>query len=68
MPFPMDNFRRQFVKEHVPELSPEDQQEVLQTIPPEQRLAGLTPKQIREYLEQLTADPPAPARRPRRRK
>src|SRR5262249_42499190 len=55
----------------------EKQQELLQTLPlevrlaglpPEVRLAGLSAGQIRQYLDQLTAPPPAQPRKPRRHK
>jgi hypothetical protein len=73
----MEDFRRDFVKEHFPELTPEEQEEVLRSLPPETRLAGLPPElrlaglsaeQIRQYLDRLTAGRPAPARKPRRKK
>src|SRR5262245_13746496 len=68
MPFTMEDFRRQFVKEHFPQLTPEEQQEVLQALPPEKRLAGLSAEQIRQYLDRLSAERPASPRKPRRRK
>jgi hypothetical protein len=68
MPFTMEDFRRQFVMEHFPELTPEEQQKVLQTLPPEKRLEGLSAEQIRQYLDQLSAGRPPAARKPRRKK
>jgi hypothetical protein len=80
MPYTMEDFNRQFAREHfrrlTPEqqqealrtLSPEGRQELLQSLPTEERLAGLSPKQIREYLERLSAKRPAPERKPRRKK
>jgi hypothetical protein len=68
MPFTMADFRRQFVKEHFPQLSDEEQEEVLRRLPPEKRLAGLTEEQIREYLDRLSSRQPAPKRKPRRKK
>jgi hypothetical protein len=80
MTFTMEDFQRQYVKDHfaklTPEeqqevlrsLSPEKQQEVLQALPPEKRLAGLSAEQIRQYLDQLTAGGPAQAHKPRRKK
>jgi hypothetical protein len=80
MPFTMDDFRRQFTKEHFPELSateqaellrklpPEKREDVIQSLPPEERLAGLTPEQIQEYLAGLSARPSGPARKSRRKK
>ena len=52
-------------RELIQGLPPEEQEEVLQALPPERRLAGLSPEQIRQYLDQLTA---GGAARPRRRK
>lgn len=80
MSFTMEDFQRQYVKEHFSQLTPEDrrevlqslppeeQEEVLRSLPPEQRLAGLTEEQIRQYLERLAAGRPAAPRRPRRKK
>jgi len=56
MSFTMEDFNRQYIKDHfarlTPEerrealerLSPEDRREVLQALPPEERLAGLSPE------------------------
>jgi hypothetical protein len=80
MSFTMEDFQRQYVKEHFAQLTPDEQrealqtlppekqQEVLQTLPPEQRLAGLSAEQIRQYLARLSPQPRAPARKPRRKK
>jgi hypothetical protein len=68
MAFTMEDFKRQYIKEHFPRLTPEEQQEVLQALPPEKRLAGLSAEQIRQYLDQLTAGRPARPRKPRRKK
>ena len=65
MPYTMEDFRRDFTKEHFPLLSPQERKEVLRKLPPEERLVGLTPEerlagmsqeQIREVLEKLTAE------------
>jgi hypothetical protein len=75
----MEDFQRQYAKEHfaqlTPEeqrealraLSPEKQQEFLEGLPPERRLAGLSPEQIRAYLDRLTSGKPAKSRKPRRK-
>jgi hypothetical protein len=68
MPYTMEDFERDYIKEHFPKLTPQEQQEVLQSLPLEKRLAGLSPEQIRQYLEQLTAGRPAAPRKPRRKK
>jgi len=75
--YTMRDFWRDFIKEHVPELTPEEREDVLQAfppeerlagLPPEERLAGLSPEQIRQYLDRLTAERPAERRKPRRKK
>jgi hypothetical protein len=77
MAFTMEDFNRQYFKEHFLQLTPEEQEEVLRSLsperrlaglPPEQRLAGLSAEKIREYLEQLTAGRPTAPRKPRRKK
>jgi hypothetical protein len=68
MSYTMEDFKRDYVKEHFPQLTPEEQAEVLQALPPEQRLAGLSAEQIRQYLDKLTARRSGGARKARRKK
>ncbi len=68
MAFTMEDFRREYVKEHFAELTPEEQEEVLRALPPEKRLAGLSAEQIRQYLDGLAAGRPPSPRRARRKK
>jgi hypothetical protein len=77
MSFTMEDFNRQYIKEHFAQLTPEEQEEVLRSLPPERRLAGLPPEQllgvlsaeqIRQYLDRLTAGRPAAPHKPRRKK
>jgi hypothetical protein len=80
MSYTMADFKRDFFKEHFAQLTPEEQrdvlqalpperqQQVLQALPPESRLAGLSPEQIREYLDQITTEKPSGPRKPRRKK
>jgi hypothetical protein len=68
MSFTMEDFRRQYIRENFPKLPPEEQEDVLKSLPPEVRLAGLPPEQIRRYLDQLTAGRTAKPRKPRRKK
>ncbi len=66
--YTMEDFNRQYIKEHFRKLTPQEQEEVLQSLPPEKRLAGLSEEQIRKYLDQLTARRPSGPRKPRRKK
>ena len=68
MSFTMEDFNRQYIKEHFPQLTPEEREEVLRTLSPEERLASLSPEQIREYLARLSPERPAAPRKPRRKK
>ena len=78
--YTMANFMRDVVKEHFPELTPEEQQEVLRSLPaerqeellralpPEKLLAAVSPEQIRQYLDRLSGERPAKPHKPRRKK
>jgi hypothetical protein len=68
MSYTMEDFKRDYVKEHFARLTPEEQQQVLQALPPERRLAGLSAQQIRQYLDQLTTGVPTRPHKPRRKK
>lgn len=68
MSYTMEDFKRDYVKEHFPQLTPEEQEEVLKSLPPERRLAGLSVEQIRQYLDRMTTGRPAASRKPRRKK
>jgi hypothetical protein len=75
----MQDFRRDFFEKNFPRLSPEEQQEMLQSLspeaqsallrslPPEERPAGLSPEEIHQYLERLTAEQ-TERRKPHRKK
>jgi hypothetical protein len=68
MAFTMEDFKRQYVMEHFPKLTPQEREKVLKSLPPEERLAGLSAEQIRQYLDKLAAERPAAPRKPRRKK
>jgi hypothetical protein len=80
MSFTMEDFKRELTKEHFKDLSPKEQREALRSLSPqkrrelleswlpEERLAGLSPEQIRQYLDQLTSGRSAAPRKPRRKK
>ena len=71
VPYTMDDYlrdtaerRSREIAETLRVMSPERRERVIQSIPLEERLAGVTPEQIQEYL----ARQPAPPRKPRRKK
>src|SRR5439155_16421329 len=68
MSYTMADFKRDYVKEHFAKLTPEERREVLQSLPPEEILAGLSAEQIRQHLDQLTAARPGKPRKPRRKR
>ncbi len=65
MSYTMQDFTRDFIKEHFPELTPEQRLEILRSMPLEERLAGMSDEQIRHYLEHQTAARSAKPRRKR---
>ncbi len=75
--YTMEDFQRQYVKEHFAHLTPEEREELLRSLPaaerlaglpPEERLAGLSADQLRQYLDELTARRSTGAHKPRRKK
>jgi hypothetical protein len=53
MSFTMEDFNRQYIKEHFAQLTPEEQQEVLQALPPEKQqemLQALPPEKRQDIL------------------
>jgi hypothetical protein len=68
MPFTMEDFQRQYVKEHFTRLTPKEQEELLQSLPPERRLAGLSEEEARRLLEQMASGRASQRRKPRRKR
>ena len=80
MPYTMEDFQRQYAKEHFARLTPQEQREALELLSPEQRrelfrsllpeerLAGLPEEQVRQLLDQLAAGRSAPPRKRRRKR
>jgi flagellar motor switch protein FliG len=50
MPYTMQDFRRDYAKEHFKDLTPEEQQDVIKDLTPEQRLKDLPPEQVLKAL------------------
>jgi len=68
MPYTMADFRRDYIMEHFPELTEEERQKALQKLPLEERLKGLSAKEIESYLQKIRAHRPAANRKPRRKR
>ena len=68
MAYTMADFERDYIKSHLPKLTAREQQEILEGLSPEVRLAGLSEEQIRRYLEQTAAGRKTRSRPPRRQK
>lgn len=57
MPYTMEDFRRDYVKEHLKDLTPE---EIRAAVPPEKLLEGLSPEEIAALLKRFQAGGPSP--------
>jgi hypothetical protein len=68
MTYTMEDFKRDYIKEHFPDLPPDDLEEILRSLPAEKRLEGLSVQEIRRYLDRLSGERPGARRRPRRKK
>ena len=68
MPYTMEDYRRDYAKEHFMDLTPEERQEVLMKLSPEERLVGLSPEEIEQALTKLKAQQSGAAgKKPKRR-
>jgi hypothetical protein len=68
MSYTMEDFKRDYHREQLLKLPPEKRQEIMESLPLEERLAGASAEQIRQYLDRLTAAPPTERRKPRRKR
>ena len=68
MAYTMEDFKRDYFEKQFSKLTPEEQEKLLQKLPMEKRLAGLSAEQIRQYLDGLSAERPAAPRKPRQKK
>ena len=50
MSLTMQEFERDYIAKRLPKLSPEDRRKAVESLPLEERLAGLSEEEIREYL------------------
>ncbi len=72
MPYTMEDFRRDYVKEHLKELTPDERLEGLspdqrlEGLSPEERLRGLSPDQIESYLRRRKPQRASPKRKKKR--
>lgn len=58
MSYTMEDFERDYLKEHFTRLKPEERREILQSLSPEEQraaLEGLPPERLREVLRLLEA-------------
>ena len=63
MPYTMEDFRRDYLKEHLKDLTPDER---LEGLSPDERLEGLSPEYIEKYLKRLRQHPPARKRKKKR--
>jgi len=68
MSYTMEDFIREDLLERFRKLPPEERKTWLDSLPLEDRLAGLSQEQIRQYLDNLAADRPAAPRKSRRKR
>ena len=68
MSFSMQDFVRQVMIEEIEEMTLAEKAEFLRDVPLEIRLAGLSVKQIQEYLDEQKASRKTEPRKPRRKR
>jgi len=68
MPFTMQDFMREYMKEELAELPKEKFADVLADVPIEQRLAGVSKEQLEKYLAELDAKGAKSKSKPKRKK
>jgi hypothetical protein len=68
MPYTMEDFDRQFAKEHFSKLTREEQGDVLRKMPVDELLTLLSAEQLQQLRDQITSGPPPKQRKPRRKK
>ncbi len=56
MPYTMEEFQRQFVKDHFPRLTPEERRDVIKSLPPEERkdvVTSMSPEERKDVIKSL---------------
>ena len=72
--YTMDDFKRDFLKEHLKDLTPQERveglspEQRLQGLSVEERLEGLSAEEIERILEKRKAERPSRPRKPRRKR
>jgi hypothetical protein len=59
MPYTMEEFQRQFVKEHFPKLTPQERKDVIKSLPPEERkdvIKSLPPEERKDVIKSLSPE------------
>ncbi len=68
VPYTMEDFRKDYIKEHLRDLTGEDLRQALERLTPAERLEGLSPEEIERVLQARIGEGPAGRRKPRRKK
>lgn len=68
MSYTMADFKREMNKKYFDKLSPDEQQEVLRSLPLERLFGVVSTEQLQQYLDEQYAGRPPKARKPRRKK
>jgi hypothetical protein len=68
MPYTVEDFRREYAKEHFKDLTPAEQREALKSVSLEKLLPGLSPEQIEQLRQILKTEPKSGQAKKRRRK
>jgi len=68
MPFTMQDFEREYIKDKLPQLPEEEQVDVLANVSVKTRLTGVSKEQLRRYLEEMDSKPTKAMNKPKRKK
>jgi hypothetical protein len=68
MPYTVEDFRREYAKEHFKDLTPAEQREAMKDLTPQDLLTVLSPEQIEQLRIILKTEPKSGQPKKRRRK